>query len=81
MHAGDGSSTNCFTYADATPILDVSTGTASISISVAGRKADDAALSFARELLKNVQVFAAEVERLHAEQAAITALRHADKAA
>jgi hypothetical protein len=70
MHAGDGSLAYCFTYADAAPILDISTGNTSISLSIAGRQIDDAALSFARELLQNVQVFAAEVERLHAERAA-----------
>jgi hypothetical protein len=69
MHVGDGSSAYCFTYADKSPILDISTGNASVSITPTSKSVDDAALSFARELLMNVQVFAAEVERLHAEQA------------
>jgi hypothetical protein len=72
MHAGNGSLAYCFTYADTAPILDISTGNASISLSIAGRDIDDAALSFARELLQNVQVFTAEVERLHTERAAPT---------
>lgn len=79
MHAGGGSSAYCFTYADQSPILDISTGSASISITIAGREAEDAALSFARELLQNVQAFAAEVERLHAERAAHAA--HVEQAA
>ena len=52
------------------PILDIRTGDTSISISVTGREhVDDAALSFARELLKAAQDFAAGVERIHAERA------------
>ena len=81
MHAGNGSSACCFTYADAAPILDVRTGDTSISIAIAGRDVNDTALAFARDLLQNVQAFAAEVERLHAERAAVPALRHADQAA
>jgi hypothetical protein len=82
MHAGDGSSAYCFTYSYTSPILDIRTGDTTISISVTGReKVDDAALSFARELLRAAQDFAAEVERLHAEQAAPGTARPAEQAA
>jgi hypothetical protein len=70
MHAGDGSSAYCFTCSRTSPILDIRTGDTSISISVTGREhVDDPALSFARELLKAAQDFAAGVERIHAERA------------
>ena len=59
----------CHTYDDHTPILTVDAGPSAVSISVKGRDADKAAVEFARALVHEAQVFAAEVERLHAGQA------------
>ena len=54
------------TYEDHTPILDVSCGSTTVSLSVADRKVGVAAVEFARELAGKAARFAAEVERLHA---------------
>lgn len=82
MHVGDDSHTMCMAYTDSPPILDIRNGAASIGIVIAGQNVDDTALTFARDLLRCAQKFAGEVERLHAEQAAVAELRQAaDKAA
>ena len=60
----------CYRYPDATPILSIQGGRSEFSISIKDRDADEAAVEFARTLLRNVQSFATEVERLHAEQSA-----------
>lgn len=52
------------TYDDHTPILDISCGSTTVSLSVADRKVSDAAVEFARELADKAGRFAAEVERL-----------------
>ncbi len=59
----------CHTYDDRTPILTVDAGPVSIAYSIKGRCTDEAALGFARALVRDAQLFAAEVERMHAEQA------------
>ena len=53
------------TYADHTPILDISCGSMTVSVSVAEQKVTQAAVEFARELAAKTARFAAEVERLH----------------
>ena len=53
------------TYDDHTPILDISCGSTTVSLSVADRKVGVAAVEFARELADKAAGFAAEVERLH----------------
>ena len=58
----------CHTYDDHTPILTVDAGNVAVSFSIAGRCADDAAVSFARALARDVQAFAADIERMHAAQ-------------
>jgi hypothetical protein len=60
----------CYQYPDKTPILSIQAGASEFSISIKDRNADEAAVEFARTLVRNVQSFAAEVERLHAEQSA-----------
>ena len=55
------------TYDDHTPILDISCGSMTVSVSVAEQKVTQAAVEFARELAAKTARFAAEVERLHAE--------------
>jgi hypothetical protein len=58
----------CHRYTDQTPILNVDAGPATVSLSIRGRNADEAAVKFARALVREAQAFAAEVERLHAER-------------
>ncbi len=58
------------TYDDHTPILDISAGSTTVGVSIAGQKASEAALEFARELAGKAATYAAEVERLHARQRA-----------
>ena len=55
------------TYDDHTPILDVTCGSATVSLSVADRKTGAAAVEFARDLAGKTARFAAEIERLHAQ--------------
>ncbi|HEY6313374.1 MAG TPA: hypothetical protein VIY52_21565 [Streptosporangiaceae bacterium] len=54
------------TYDDHTPILDISCGSTTVSLSVADRKVSDGTVEFARELADKAAKFAAEVDRLHA---------------
>ena len=60
----------CHQYPDQTPILSIQAGAAEFSVSIRDRTADGAAVEFARALVRSVQAFAAEVERLHAANAA-----------
>ena len=54
------------TYDDHTPILDITCGSMTVSVSIAGRETGEAAVEFARDLADKATKFAAEVERLHA---------------
>ncbi len=58
----------CSTYPERTPILDIDAGPVSIGFSIRDDKADERAVEFAHALVNQVQLFAAEVERLHTEQ-------------
>ncbi len=69
VYAGNDTWVTCYRYPEKTPILHVSAGQSALSVSVVGREATDAALEFARALLREAQAFAAEVERLHAANA------------
>ncbi len=55
------------TYDDHTPILDISCGSMTLSLSVADNMVGEAALVFARELASKAALSAAEVERLHTQ--------------
>ena len=66
VYVGEDWWTFLSTYEDHTPILDISCGSTTISVSVADRKTGAAAVEFARELADKAAKFAAEVERLHA---------------
>ena len=68
-HVGTDWRVDCHTYDDHTPILSVDAGNVAVSFSIADRRVDDAALFFSRALARDAQAFAAEVERLYAEQA------------
>ncbi len=68
MYAGEDWWTHLSTYDDHTPILDDTCGSATMSLSVADRKTGAAAVEFARDLAGKAAKFAAEVERLHAQE-------------
>ena len=72
---------HCSTYPDRTPILGIDAGSAVLSITPKGHDADEAAVEFARALIREVQAFAAEIERLHAESPASDTAASADLAA
>ena len=65
VYAGEDWWTFLSTYADHTPILDISCGSTTVSLSIADRRTGAAAVEFARELAGKAARFAAEVERLH----------------
>jgi len=67
-HAGNDWRVRCNTYADTTPILSVDGGPSALSITTRGKVADQAAVDFARELVRAAQRFAEEMERMHAAQ-------------
>jgi hypothetical protein len=69
VHVGADWRVDCHTYDGHTPIFSVDAGQCAVSFSVKDRCADDAALLFTRALIREAQVFAAEVERLHTGQA------------
>jgi hypothetical protein len=74
FHIGSDLMARCSTYPDQVPILSLDAGNSSVSITPAGTEATDTAVNFARALLRSVQEFADEIERMHAAQ-------HADPAA
>jgi hypothetical protein len=65
LFVGEDWSTWLSTYEDHTPILDISSGSTTVSLSIADRKVGIPAVEFARELARGAARFAAEVERLH----------------
>lgn len=70
LHLGDDSRAQCFTYVARSPILDISAGSASVAVCLAGDDIDESAVALARNLADQARLFADEVERLHALQAA-----------
>jgi hypothetical protein len=70
IHVGTDWIVRTLKYDDHTPILDIDAGSTAISISIEGRDVAQAAVEFARALALEAQAFAADVERLHAEQTA-----------
>jgi len=81
FHVGADWRVRCSTYPDQTPILGIDAGSAVLSITPRSKDADEAAVEFARALVREVQAFAAEIERLHAEPAAADPACSADLAA
>jgi hypothetical protein len=72
VHVGASFWVRCSTYTDTTPILSIDVGDTHVSITPSGKDATDDALSFARDLARHVQAFAAEVERMHAARTSTT---------
>ena len=65
VYVGEDWWTFLSTYDNHTPILDISCGSMTVSVSIAGRETGEAAVEFARDLASQAARFAAEVERLH----------------
>jgi hypothetical protein len=65
LYVGEDWWTFLSTYDDHTPILDISCGSTTVSLSVADRQVGIPAVEFARELAEKAARFAAEIERLH----------------
>ena len=69
LHVGTDWYVVCHTYPDTTPILNIDAGATGISVTPASRKLITAeAVAFARALARHAALFAADCERLHAEQ-------------
>ena len=66
VYIGENWYTHLCTYNDHTPILDISTGSAMVALSLASQEVSAPAVEFARELASQAAKFAAEIERLHA---------------
>lgn len=67
VFVGDDWKTLVSTHSDRLPSLIVNAGPTTVTLKVAGTETvTENAVKFARDLLRNVQAFAAEVERLHA---------------
>ena len=66
FHVGSDFTARCSTYPDHVPIVSLDAGDGCVSFTPAGQDATDEALEFARALLRAVQEFAGEIERMHA---------------
>jgi hypothetical protein len=64
VHVGADWVVRCSTYTDSTPILGVDAGGLGIAMNISG-KDSSRAVEFARALLQEARVFAAEVERIY----------------
>jgi hypothetical protein len=69
-HVGAGWRVHTQTYRDTTPIFGIDAGPSYLSITTKGRNADQAAVEFARDLAREAQKFADEMERMHAARLA-----------
>jgi hypothetical protein len=68
VHVGTDWRAECSTYLDRTPILVIGSGQTEINVVLDRAEAGESAVEFARALLRQVQAFAAEVDRLHTPQ-------------
>jgi hypothetical protein len=64
LHVGSDWLVRCSVYPDTTPILSVDVAGTALNITPDGRAADESAVRFALQLVRNAQEFAAEVERI-----------------
>jgi hypothetical protein len=63
------------------PVLDIDAGETQVTVGIAGREIRASAVEFAAELARAVSQFAAEVERLYADQQIGSESQAADPAA
>jgi integrase len=75
VHVGTDWTVRCSAYPGKTPIFSVDAGPVAVAVCIQGRDASESAVEFARELVRQAQVFAAEVERMHAAQAVSVAAK------
>ena len=66
FHIGSDLAARCSIYPDQVPILSLDAGNSAVSLTPAGTDATDDALKFAWTLLRAVQEFVDEIERMHA---------------
>jgi hypothetical protein len=64
LHVDSDWDVRCSTYDDHAPILSLGAGTCGISVYISG-KDTTRVVEFARALLRDVQVFTAEIERMY----------------
>ena len=72
VHVGSDWTIWCSTYPAHSPILTIDAASTSIAFAIADERIGDQAAAFARDLARKAEQFAAEVERLHTEQATTT---------
>jgi hypothetical protein len=68
VHVGADFWVRCSTYPAQGPILSIDAGRMSLAFTMRDDRADERAVEFARALVSQAQLFAAEVERLHTER-------------
>jgi hypothetical protein len=81
MLVGSDWQVRCLPVPTQTPVLDIDAGETQITVSIAGREIRASAVEFAAELARAASQFAAEVERLYADQQLGPEVRSADPAA
>ena len=67
LHVGQDWWTFLSTYDDHSPILDIAAGSTTVTVCFDGSPVTASAVEFARELADKAARFAAEIERLHAQ--------------
>ena len=69
LYVGTDWQVRCSTYPHSTPILSIDAGRTTLSVSITPMKRmGDEAVAFAQEFARQAARFAADCERLHAEQ-------------
>ena len=68
MQVGADWQVRCVPITKRTPVLDIDAGETEISVGIAGQEIRASAVEFAAELARAASQFAAEVERLYADQ-------------
>ena len=76
VHVGSDWQVRCLPLSGHPPLLDIGAGETEVSVSLAGQEIRASAVEFATELAREAARFAAEVERLYADQQAATQDRH-----
>jgi hypothetical protein len=70
LHTGRDGRVWCCTYPDSAPILNITVASTTVAVCMAGEQISAEFVAFARELARGTKRFAAEAERLHADQQA-----------
>ncbi len=70
LHTGRDGRVWCCTYPDTAPILNITAASTTVVVCLGGEQISAEFVVFARELARGAERFAAEAERLHADQQA-----------